>query len=250
MEFPMTLRPFRKNSAVSGNMLLIVLIGIALFAALMFALTRNNKYDTGASENAAIQAQEITSYADKINDAVQNVMMQNHCLVSQLSFHYLVGDGYGNASAPTNCMIFDPAGGGLIYQPPPAQTVDTASAAAAGSTLAGDYLFGDACVDNVGTGPTDDGTGPACTNQNTELLFFMPFVTQSVCSQINWITMKSTTIPVVNNQTISGGKFQGTFFGNQQIKTGSTTYPSGCYQSTNALGPGPGYQFYEVLVPR
>lgn len=234
------IRPFRKNSSVSGNILLIVLICIALFAALMFAITKNNRYDTGASENAAIQAQQITSYADKINSTVQNLMVQNHCLISQISF---------TKGASGSCQVFDQSGvgGGMVFQAPPTDAVDTVSFAAAGSpaaTQAGTYLFeGNVCVTNAGT---------SCTSSGSALLFIMPWVTQAVCAQIDWITMKSTSIPTVAAATFNGTAFTGTFATTYTITTSDpsmtnwTTAPSGCYYSTSSP-PGTGYHFYEVL---
>jgi hypothetical protein len=226
-------------------MLLIVLIGIALFAALSFAITRNNRYDTGASENAAIQAQQITSYAEKINGAVQNIMLQNHCLASQISFANSTVAGYTNG-ANTSCQVFDQtgAGGGMIFQTPPPPAIDTASATTAGSALAGNYLFeGNLCVSDSGTGPPN----AACSASNAELIFIMPWVTQAVCAQIDWIAMKSTTIPTVSAATFDGTKFTGTFAGTYTITTSGTTFPSGCYQSSSSP-PGTGYHFYEVLI--
>jgi hypothetical protein len=227
-----------KYNKTSGNMLLIVLIGIALFAALMFALTRNNKYDTGASENAAIEAQEITSYASKINDAVQNMMMQNHCLASQLRF---------TSGASGSCQVFDQSGtgGGIVYKAPPPQAVDNASFAAAGSpagTPAGSYLFeGNICV---------TGSGSSCSAGGSALVFIMPWVTEAVCAQIDWITMKSApttgNFPTVSAASFDGTTFTGTYAGTYTLTTSGTTFPSGCYYSS-ASPPGTGYHFYEVL---
>ncbi len=235
----------RNSRKETGNILLIVLIGIALFAALLFVMGRSNRYDTGATENAALAAQEITSYADKINNAVQNVMNENGCLATQVSFQNTTVGGYTNGAA-NKCMIFDPAGGALVFQTPPLAAIDTAAATAAGSALAGNYYFeGNACVTNAGTGPP----GSACSAANSELLIIMPWVTQTVCEQINWITMKSTTIPTVAAATFDGTQFAGSYGGSFTITTSGTTYPSGCYQSSSSP-PGTGYHFYYVLVAR
>ena len=258
-------RPFRKDSparkrpisvqrrnGAAGNMLLLVLIGIALFAALMFVITRENRYDVGATEDAALYAQQITSYAEKINGAVQNVMMQNHCLASQISLANATVSGYTNG-ANTSCMIFDQtgAGGGMNFQSPPPQAVDNVSFAAAGSpaaTQAGKYLFeGNVCVTHSGTG---------CSASVSELVLVMPWVTKSVCAAIDWITMKSTTIPTIATTTFDGTKFTGTYTNTYTITTnvptynpsGTTTYPNGCYYQSTGSDPGTGYHFYYVLV--
>src|SRR3954463_559580 len=89
----------------AGNVLLYVLIGIALFAALMFAISRNNRYDTGTVEHAALDAQQIVSYAEKIRNAVEVVMQQNNCLATQVSFENSTVGGYTNGSNNL-CQIF------------------------------------------------------------------------------------------------------------------------------------------------
>jgi len=225
-----------KSRNTSGNMLLIVLIGIALFAALSFVITRENHYDTGSSENATLQAQLITSYAEKINGTVQNLMLQNHCLLSQISF----------TSSASKCAIFDQTGvgGGVAAQTPPTAAVDTVSFAAAGSpsaTQAGTYIFeGNLCVTNTGT---------ACgAGGGSALVFIMPWVTKAVCAQINQITANSTTIPTIATQTFDGTAFTGSFAGaaSNTITTTGTTNTSGCFYSTFST-PGTGYHYYSVL---
>lgn len=225
-----------KYHSTSGNILLYVLIGIVLFAALMFVLTRENRYDTGSTENAALNAQQITSYAEKVNSTVQNLIMQNHCLPTKISFENSIVSGYTNG-ANKNCQIFDQTGkgGGLTFETPPAAAIDTAAATAAGSSLGGNYAFeGNVVVTNAGT---SDGS----------LIFVMPFVTQAVCAQINQITSGSTTIPTVSADAFDGTKFTGTFAATFTLTTSGTTGTSGCFQSAS-YKPGAGYHFYSVLV--
>ena len=228
-----------KSRKTAGSVLWIVLICIALFAALIFVMTRSNKYDTGSSEKAALDAQQITSYADKINGTVQTLMSQNHCLASQISFANPTMSGYTNGANPL-CQVFAQTGGGggMSFQTPPAEAVDNAAATAASSTLAGNYIFeGNVCVTNAGT---------SCTSGGTALVFFMPWVTEEVCAQINQITSNSTTIPTVADPAFNGTKFTGTFAGTYTITTSGTTNTSGCFHTTTT--PGTGYHYYSVLV--
>lgn len=217
-----------QNSKQSGNALLIIMIGVALFAALMMVITRNNRYDTGSTEKAAIDAQLITSYADKINGAVQSLMLQNRCMASQLGF---------SSTGSGTCQVYDHsgAGGGMTYQTPPAEAVDTASATADGSSLAGSYYVeGNVVVTNAGS------TSP-------DLIFVMPFVTQAVCAQINQITSNSTSIPTVAADAFDGTTYTGTYASTYTLTTSGTTNSSGCFQSTGSK-PGAGYHYYSVLI--
>jgi hypothetical protein len=230
----MTQRFSTKNHPASGNILLIILIAIGLFAALMFAISRNDRYDANGTEHAALDAQQITSYADKINAAVQTDMMQNGSLVSQVNLQNTTVGGYNNGSA-NKCMVFDPEGGVLTYQAPPAEAVDTAAASAASSTLGGKYAFeGNVIVTNAGTTAAD-------------LIIVMPFVTEKVCEQINQITSNTTAIPTVSADAFDGTKFIGSFANTFTLTTSTTTGSSGCFQSSGSK-PGAGYHFYEVLV--
>jgi hypothetical protein len=225
-----------KHHKVSGNIMLYVLIGIALFAALSFVISRENKYDSGSSEKAALDAAQITSYAEKINGVVQNLMVQNHCRATQISF---------TNPASGSCQVFDQsgAGGGMVLQTPPAEAVDNQSFVAAGSpaaTQAGKYIFeGNVCVSNIGT---------SCAASGSALVFIMPWVTQAVCAQINQITSNSTTIPTVSANSFDGTTFIGTFATTYTLTTSGTTNTSGCFKSTAQTNPpGTGYHYYSVL---
>lgn len=231
-------------SGQSGNVLFFILIGIALFAALMFTLTRGKSPDLGAAENDALVAQEIASYADKINSAVQNIMLQNGCSETQISFENSTVAGYTNAAAAAKCKIFDTAGGGMAFATPPAKAVDSNSATAASSTLAGNYFFsGNICVDGVAT-----GTG-ACAAGNAELVLVLPWVTEAICEQLDQIALNTTSIPADAGTSFDGTKFTGTFAGSYTI--GLTGNPhSGCYQSSSSSPPGAGYHYYQVLIAR
>jgi hypothetical protein len=234
----------RKNKAEAGNAILIVLIAIALFVALIFFLSKSSSYTRGETEFAALRAQEITTYAEKVGNAVQSMMMTNGCLAAQISFEN-AGD-YINASSGNLCKVFHTNGGGMKFLTPPAESIDTAAAAAAGSALAGNYYFeGNACVTGMGTGPA----ASACSATTAELLIILPWVKEDVCRQINQIAMNSTDIPSVSAATFNGAKFTGTYAGSYTITTSGTTQRSGCYSSTAQASPaGTGYHYYAVLL--
>ncbi len=239
-----------QNSGEAGNAMLYVLIGIALFVALVFTFTKSSRFSKISTEDAILQAQAITSYADKINGAVQSAMLQSGCLSSQISFENSTVAGYTNAGAPANkkCNIFDLAGGGMNYEAPPAAAIDTVAATAAGFPVS--YLFsGNVCVDNIGTGPlatcASDGLG------NEELLLIVPFVNATVCAAINKVLENKTPMLQDSGGSFDGTKFTGTFADGFALGDGGfTTYPTGCFQSTGGGSPGNGYHFYTVLLAR
>ena len=239
----------------AGNVMLYVLIGVILFAALIFTVARSDRSSSIASdENNILYAQAITSYADKINGAVQNVMLQNGCLGSQISFENTVVAGYTNGASPVNkkCNIFNSAGGGMNFEKPPAAALDTAAAAASAfpaGGLVGDFFFtGNVCVDGVGTGPIATCSGDGLPNE--ELLLVLPWVNASVCAAINKLLENSAPMLQDSDGSYDTTKFTGTYPDGFALgKSGFTAYHAGCYQSTGG-SPGNGYHFYYTLLAR
>jgi hypothetical protein len=258
----MTGKNFRKNdNTMAGSAMIYVLIAIVLFVALALTVTKSTRTGKMSLEDALLQAQNITSYADKINGAVQNVMLQNSCLASQINFANSTIAGYTNAGAPVNkkCDIFDPAGGGMIYQAPPTAALDTVAAAASAfpaGAMVGQYLFhGKTCVTKMGTGATSACAGDATDNE--ELLLIMPWVTATVCTAINQVLEipgnTVATIPTDNTGSFDETKFTGSFTEGKAIGTATwdPPNPAGCFQSTAAgSSPGLGYHFYYILLAR
>ncbi len=244
----------KSRRADKGNAMLFVLIAIILFAALSFAFTRGGR-DQGkvSKEDATIYAQQITSYAEKINNAVQNAMLQNNFLASQLSFENTTVGGYANAGSPVShkCDVFDAAGGGMTYAAPPAGALDAAAAAASAfpvGGMVGQYLFaGNVCADNIGT-----GARAACatdTLANEDLVLIVPFVNQETCIAINRVLGNSGAMMEDTGGGFDNTKFTGSFADGQALgNAGFTTYPAGCYKSAAGATPDAGYHFYYTLV--
>lgn len=246
------------KSRQTGNVLLVVLIGIVLFAALSYTFSRNTRSAAKISfEDAQLNAQQMISYAEKINGAVQSVSSHNECLASQLSFENTTIAGYANASSPANkkCDIYHASGGGMFYEAPPAAARDTAAATAAGGAwgaLVGSYYFtGNVCLDNAGTGAdaTCSSDGPV-VGDNEELLIMAPWITVDVCNAVNQI-LGNTTLIVDAGTSFNGTKFIGAFADGFTIGDATpAAYQVGCYQSSATSPPGSGYHFYYMLLAR
>ena len=103
----------------SGNVLFIILIAVALFAALSFAFfdgTRGGK-NFANEETAKLAAQEILSLMKDREQAFQALML-NGCSASQIDMGDLAVGTSGNAAAPTgdDTCTLDGANGGAIKQ--------------------------------------------------------------------------------------------------------------------------------------
>ncbi len=243
----------------AGNAMLFVLIGIVLFAALTYMYSKTGRSAGKLSlEEAQLNAQQILSYAEKINGAVQMISLQNNCLATQISFENTTVGGYANAGSPANksCRVFDLAGGGMLYIPPPSAVLDTAAAAAAvtggfaAGNLVGQYFFtGKLCVDGLGTGEL--ATCESDSADNEELLLVFPWINGDVCAAINRILGNTATMLIDDGASFDNTKFTGAFADGAALgKVGSTTYHTGCYQSGVADTPGAGDHFYYTLLAR
>ncbi len=112
----------------NGNILFIIIVAIGLLAALMMSLSSSERYsDTMDAEQTNLQLQEIYSYAQTLEKALNKVMLQNGCEISEVSFdhpdleNYNTTNYYLNTNSPgdESCHIFEPEGGGVKYQVPP-----------------------------------------------------------------------------------------------------------------------------------
>ena len=96
-----------------GNALFLILIAVALFAALSYAVTQSGRSGGGVDkEKAIIEAAEITQFASMLHQTV-NRMVLTGTTIANLEFE----DVFASATPCTsgeNC-VFDPAGGAAIW---------------------------------------------------------------------------------------------------------------------------------------
>ena len=106
------------RTSESGNVFILILLGVFLFGALMYSFSRSANQGAGnlSKQQAKIAAQEILNYARLVEGAVDRVR-RNGCSESEISFENDVVTGYTNPNAPTDksCHIFDDEGGKVSY---------------------------------------------------------------------------------------------------------------------------------------
>jgi hypothetical protein len=109
-----------------GNALFLILIGVALFAALSYAITSSDRGSGGiAKEQGRLDAGELQQRLTMIKVAYEKLRLQG-CAFNQISVHWdqdndgdyndnNAGELYYNSSAPVDhsCHIFHPQGGGI-----------------------------------------------------------------------------------------------------------------------------------------
>lgn len=115
-----------------GNALFLILIAVALFAALSYAITQSGRGDGSVDkERSQIMASEILQYAAQIEQAIMRMQMINGCTDTQISFLYdWNGDGatrndqsadHANTTSHPDigCGVFADNGGQVPWMPRP-----------------------------------------------------------------------------------------------------------------------------------
>lgn len=99
------------SSKNAGNVLFLILIAVALFAALSYAVTSSSRSGTGSTtkEKAQLSQGVIDSYTSAINAGTLRLQMRG-CT----SIDYTPPAGWG--AEDHKCHLFHPDGGGVIYQ--------------------------------------------------------------------------------------------------------------------------------------
>jgi hypothetical protein len=109
-----------EEDAQKGNVLFLILIAVALFAALSYAVTDSSRggVDGGSQETNKRTASEFVQYGISLNTAITRLRVLNQCSNEEISFEIAPFDGAGsryNANSPADfsCHVFHPAGGGV-----------------------------------------------------------------------------------------------------------------------------------------
>ena len=223
-----------KNSQ-SGNVLMIVLIGVVLFAALSFTVSSSMQDDGTVKMTARelkIAAADVISFAQKVERAV-NKLRRHNISETDISFEFVNMPGYTNANCSDgNCKVFNIVGGSISWLKPQENIND-------GSLWlinANNTILGQGCDD-----PND-----LCT----DLALFLPNLTFDMCVALNYEQGIDLNVPpddADNNFDITS-KFTGDFTYNASISdTGGILngVNAGCIEGSSNT-----YHFYYVLIAR
>ena len=165
----------KKSHPESGNVFIFILLGVVLFAALSFSVSRGFRSSTTSAmsaREAELTATDIITYAQRVERAV-NRLRRNGCSENEISFENAQVSGY-SFTTRDKCKVFDSTGGKLSYAFP--SNIDSA----------GFWMFsGRSCI--TGVGPSAEGTN--CWSDsldNEELVIILPRMTsREVCESLN-----------------------------------------------------------------
>lgn len=113
----------------SGNVLFLILIAVALFAALTYAVGSSSRTGAGTAqaEKYELKLNQLQSIAASMMQGIQRVRVGNSCDATEISFeadgftggpnpYGVLNTPYTNPSAPLDkrCHVFAPEGGGAV----------------------------------------------------------------------------------------------------------------------------------------
>ncbi|MGB4107269.1 MAG: hypothetical protein WBK55_05685 [Alphaproteobacteria bacterium] len=157
-----------------GNVLFLILIAVALFAALSYAVTQSSRSGGGDANNETnlISSAQITQYPSSIRTAIIRMMVSSNTSANTLEFNS--PSDFGACTNSNTRCVFHPQGGGATYVLAPEDVVTGSSPQA--------WVFnGQNEVFLVGT----SGGGNNETSTTAEIMAILPNVETSICNRIN-----------------------------------------------------------------
>lgn len=149
-----------------GNALFLILIAVALFAALSYAVTQSGRGGRDVSrEQALIIASQLTQFGASLRTAVTRMIITGETATA-LSFDT-------TSPAANTDEVFASAGGGAIYSAPPANSC---------TGTCGPWKFLDASA--AGTSFFVNGIGTDTTT-GADVIVYLNDVSETVCDEIN-----------------------------------------------------------------
>lgn len=149
-----------------GNVLFLILIAVALFAALSYAVTQSTRSGGGSTERetSILSGASMTQYPAGLRTSVVRMVLGGTG-VEAIQFD----PPSAVQQANERLSVFHPRGGGAVYQEAPATLM--------ASNAAGTWFFNaNWDVPEIGLRDSADGN---------DLVAFLPGVTRAICSAVN-----------------------------------------------------------------
>lgn len=226
-----------------GNVLFLILIAVALFAALSYAVTQSTRSggNDASSETNLLNSAQITQYPASVRTSIVRMTI-NGVGVDQLEFN--PPSDFTNLSS--NAVgVFHPSGGGATHVQAPGEVMANGGF--------GNWFFnGHFEIVNIGTSVATDAAG-------NEIMAFLPGISQSICTQINNRNGLSATPVITADISANYQQYMDNTYtlpaSETVLGTGGVAgtnidqfdgHPFGCFRNT-AAGD---FVYYHVLVER
>ncbi len=107
----------------AGNVLFLILIAVALFAALSYAVTQSSRSggDGVTKDKIKLEASSLIQYATMLENAISRLQVINRCTDLQIDFFMtgVTNAGFQHATEKTQCKVFHADGGAVPFQTVP-----------------------------------------------------------------------------------------------------------------------------------
>lgn len=231
-----------------GNVLFLILIAVALFAALSYAVTQSTRSGSGTAdkEQALLSSASLTQYPTALRTSIIRMVLGG----TDVSNIYFNAPAAFGGLSDTATGVFHPDGGGAVFQQAPADVM-------AGASQGTWFFNANWDIPLIGI----DGSG------GNDIVAFLPGVSSVVCKSINEeFGINVTPCPNQNNGVpeLDTGLTQANIRDNYEdgdifpggdeenlISNGCNAYdgqPSGCFYDTQTNSGE--YVFYSVLLER
>ena len=228
-----------ERSAERGNVLFLILIAVALFAALSYAVTQSTRSGGGdaSRETTLVNSSTITQYPAAIKTAIVRMLISNGVSVDQLIFD--PPSAFGSLTATQLSQnVFSTTGGGATYALAPNSVMEDSSSSGTWTYNAQNQIL------NIGS----DGAG------GNDVIAFLSGVSSSICDRIHTqlgmgAVPAETSVILLTPEKIAAtptipapaGPIIGAASGVEAVLTGQ---PQGCFTQ------GGLYHYYHVVVER
>lgn len=167
-----------KEDTAKGSILFILLICVALFAALGYAVSQGFRLNLGTTDAAKTDQEKLnaTSVIDYFQHVAQGVQEMKYANISPAAIDFTLPDDPSFDTPPLAKKIFHPQGGQVQYQTVWDQIKENANAPRT------QWAFFQNSIEGVG------GTG-------AELMASLSYIHPTLCQELNRNILGSTTIP-------------------------------------------------------
>lgn len=223
-----------------GNVLFLILIAVALFAALSYAVTQSTRSGGGdaSRETNLVNAASITQYPASIKTAITRMVISNSTDPDSLLFNTPSTFGSFDATYPATNGVFHPTGGGASYVDAPASVMANTN-----NTPGTWHFNGENQVTNI-------GTSGALSTSTADVIAFLSGVKKAVCDSIHTklgiaLTYQTLTgIDVSSDMTVADPNIDAAD-GGTITSAQLDGQPQGCFQQ-----PAGTYVYYHVVAER
>lgn len=247
-----TAKAERGRDGERGNVLFLILIAVALFAALSYAVTQSTRSGSSdaSSETNLINSAQLAQYPAGVRTSVVRMIIGG-VGVETLLFDTPSDFSLIEAASKTANAVFHPSGGGAVFQYAPNEVM--ANGQSASWIFSSDYEV------------SQIGQTVAASSDGNEIMAILPGVSASVCKKVNRElgitgtdgdgdgvpTAGAAILPVYATHSMTDNNPANPGIGNEvaTIAGAFVGQPFGCFDADDGSSAS-AYVYYHVLVER